>query len=239
VRGTAPDLTFNVGRTKSRGTSGSSPRPTRSSRPASTTTPSGPAQTGRAPGLSVSGAGRSCTDLWGSFALHQIETYADGGIRALEATFEQRCESASAPLLTGTVRYHVRPQSFGYTSDTGDHLGRGTANTYLGAATTFTVDGSADGIGFRASGPRDQWRVSLAPPTGQQLAERFYPDANRLPDASHPGLDVSVTGRPCNEIAGDFTITRLVIDATGKPVSFTAHSEAGKPAARGTIHYYA
>lgn len=64
---------------------------------------------GDAPGLSVSGAGRSCGDAWGSFTILQFETWDNGGIRSLEATFAQRCDSPTAPRLTGLVRFHVVP----------------------------------------------------------------------------------------------------------------------------------
>ncbi len=54
-----------------------------------------------APGLSVSGDGRACGDLSGTFTVHRIEFDAAGTLRAFEVTFEQHCEHM-APALRGT-----------------------------------------------------------------------------------------------------------------------------------------
>jgi hypothetical protein len=55
------------------------------------------------PGLEVSGAGRGCNTLTGSFEIRRIE-YSEGGdsIRSFAADFEQHCEDAK-PALRGSL----------------------------------------------------------------------------------------------------------------------------------------
>jgi hypothetical protein len=61
--------------------------------------------TGSAPGLSVSGDGRGCNAVFGSFAVTQVVFDQDGRLWALQATFVQHCESVSAPALRGSISY--------------------------------------------------------------------------------------------------------------------------------------
>ncbi len=58
------------------------------------------------PGLSVSGNGRGCNELSGSFTIHDIETRSDGTVLRLHATLEQHCEGAE-PALRATIRYYA------------------------------------------------------------------------------------------------------------------------------------
>lgn len=54
-----------------------------------------------APGLSISGDGRGCNELSGTFTVNKIEFDAAGTLRAFEVTFEQHCEHF-VPALRGT-----------------------------------------------------------------------------------------------------------------------------------------
>jgi hypothetical protein len=54
-----------------------------------------------APGLSISGDGRGCNELSGTFTVNKIEFDAAGTLRAFEVTFEQHCEHFT-PALRGT-----------------------------------------------------------------------------------------------------------------------------------------
>lgn len=45
-----------------------------------------------APGLSISGDGRGCNELSGTFTINRIEFDAAGTLRAFDVTFEQHCE---------------------------------------------------------------------------------------------------------------------------------------------------
>lgn len=55
------------------------------------------------PGLSLSGDGRGCNELGGSFTVLAADFATDGAVEQFEATFEQRCENGTAAA-TGHVR---------------------------------------------------------------------------------------------------------------------------------------
>ncbi|WP_086821255.1 hypothetical protein [Allokutzneria sp. NRRL B-24872] len=202
-------------------------------------------RTGRAPGLDVGGTGRGCNQVWGEFAVDQIETDASGAVTVFEATFTQNCEGPKAPALKGTVRWQAFPLSYKFVSDEGDYIGGGQTKSYRGANTVFTVGESFNGaITLGVSGQRDGWNVEFAPPKGQRLAVGTYTNAKRYPfNDGSPGLNVSGNGRGCNELSGSFTITELVTDAGGKVKAFAAtyeqFCERGTAALRGTVHAFA
>jgi len=58
------------------------------------------------PGLSVSGTGRGCNTLTGSFDVNQLARSPSGAIESFWATFEQHCEGG-APALRGEVKYNA------------------------------------------------------------------------------------------------------------------------------------
>ncbi len=60
------------------------------------------------PGLSVSGTGRGCNTLTGSFVISSIGAAADGTVTSLDATFQQFC-GAETSSLHGRVRFNASP----------------------------------------------------------------------------------------------------------------------------------
>lgn len=202
-------------------------------------------RTGRAPGLDVSGNGRGCNEVYGSFTVHQIEVTDTGSIAVFDASFTQRCESGTAPRLTGRVKYQAYPLSYRYASDPGDYIGQGQTVSYDNATSIFALRGTTAGVTFSVSGNRSYWDVELAPPAGETLQPGTYTDAQRAAfrEPGHPGLDAHGSGRGCNTLTGSFTIHELVADAAGTVTALSAtfeqHCEGATPALRGTIHYYA
>jgi hypothetical protein len=202
-------------------------------------------RTGRSPGLDVSGNGRGCNQVYGQFTIDQIETEASGSIAVLDAHFTQRCESATAPRLNGTVHFRAYPLSYRFASDPGDYVGGGKTKSYTNSTSVFALIGSTNGVHYTVSGQRDDWTVDLMPPAGEQLHVGTYTGAQRAPfrEPGHPGLDVGGDGRGCNTLTGSFTITELVTDPTGAvkalAATFEQHCEGAAPALRGTIHFYA
>lgn len=86
------------------------------------------------PGLDVSGDGRGCNQLSGSFTIEEIQFEQISGqtyLRRLVATFEQHCEFAT-PALTGRIEY----------TDTTDRQA---------PITTATLEGSAGANGWYVS----------------------------------------------------------------------------------------
>lgn len=200
--------------------------------------------TGRAPGLDASGDGTSCDAIWGSFTINQIQTDSSGKVTVLDATFTQSCQSATAPPLNGTILYNALPISYLSQSDQGDSIGGGQTKTYVQSTSVLEVDGT---LGIHAhvfvSGLRDEWEIELSPPTGQQLHVGDFANAQRFPDATHPGVDVSGIGNGCNSVTGSFTILDLGTDAanniTALSARFEQHCEGAAPALHGTIHILA
>ena len=67
-------------------------------------------------------------------------------------------------------------------------------------------------------------RLDLSVPEGRQIEPGHYADAQRYPfqNAGLPGLALSGDGRACNEVSGEFTVTRIKRAATGRITSLTA-----------------
>ncbi len=60
------------------------------------------------PGLSVSGSGRGCNMLTGSFVVREVAWAADGSLDRFSAVFVQHCEGGD-PALRGVVNYDATP----------------------------------------------------------------------------------------------------------------------------------
>jgi hypothetical protein len=198
-------------------------------------------RTGTAPGLDVSGNHRGCNEVWGSFAINQIATNEAGKVIMLDATFTQHCESPTAPTLEGRVMLNAQPLSYDFKSDPGDYIGGGMAKTYLGATSTFSLNGTKEALQYRVSGEGDNWTALIEAPTGRRLRARTYTTA-RFADANHAGLDVFGNGRGCNESTGTLTITTITLDGRGNindlAARFEQHCEGAAAALRGTIRYH-
>ena len=64
-----------------------------------------PFNSSSSPGMDVSGDGRGCNTLTGSFTVNEA-TYDSGQLTGISITFEQHCEGA-APALTGTLEWRA------------------------------------------------------------------------------------------------------------------------------------
>jgi len=67
-----------------------------------------PFQAASQPGLSISGDGRGCNTLTGSFVVLEISYGAGTTINSFDATFEQHCEGAT-PALRGEIQFNAHP----------------------------------------------------------------------------------------------------------------------------------
>ncbi|WP_241269184.1 hypothetical protein [Streptomyces chrestomyceticus] len=123
-------------------------------------------RTGRSPGLDVGGNGRGCNEVYGQFSVDQIATDASGAVTLLDASYTQKCESATAQPLKGTVKYRALPLSYTYKSDAGDWVGQGKSVTHTGATSTFRLsDSYGGGVSFGVEGKREYWTAEFRPPT--------------------------------------------------------------------------
>ena len=197
-------------------------------------------RTGRSPGLDVGGDGRGCNEVWGSFNINQIQTDASGNVTVLDATFVQRCDSSTAPVLQGTLKYVARPLSYYFKSDSGDYIGQGQTKKYEGATSLFNLRGTNTNIEYSVSGLRDDWGASISAPTGKTLTVGTY-STNRFGDSTHAGLDVYGDGRGCNSSTGTLTINGITFDGSGNVIrlnaSFAQYCDGSPAALHGTIRH--
>ncbi len=61
---------------------------------------------GGSPGIDVSGDGRGCNEIEGTFTVQHLQTHPDGTVRSLDVDFEQHCEGAD-PALRGTLEFRL------------------------------------------------------------------------------------------------------------------------------------
>jgi hypothetical protein len=59
------------------------------------------------PGLDISGNGRGCNQLFGEFTVHEAAYDEGGDLEKFSVTFEQHCESPTAPALFGSIAWHA------------------------------------------------------------------------------------------------------------------------------------
>jgi hypothetical protein len=201
-------------------------------------------KTGRSPGLDVSGQGRGCNSVYGTFNINQIGTDSSGNVTLLDATFSQSCETSTAPPMQGTIHYQSSPLTYSFTSDSGDYIGQGATASYVGATTIFGMHGTAGGLTYSVSGQRDNWTVNLQPPTGQQLQVGTYSGAQLTASTGVPGLNASGDGRGCSSGSGSFTINAIQADSSGNVIALNATfiqycGTSTTAALHGTINFYA
>ncbi|MYW68082.1 hypothetical protein GTY65_29005 [Streptomyces sp. SID8379] len=199
-----------------------------------------PFRTGRAPGLDVSGEYRGCNTIWGQFTVNQIETDSTGAVTRLDASFTQRCDSATAPALKGTVKFAAYPLSYAYTSDADDWIGQGGSGTFTGATSLFSLSGTVtSGFDYTVEGKREEWSVTFYVPEGDRLeAGRTY-----TVDPEKGGLVAMGNGRACGFAGGTLTVDRLATTADGTikalAARFSQYCQGATARYNGTIHYHA
>ncbi|GCD44772.1 hypothetical protein [Streptomyces paromomycinus] len=199
-------------------------------------------RTGRSPGLDVGGNGRGCNEVYGQFSIAQIATDASGAVTLLDASYTQKCESATAQPLKGTVKYRALPLSYTYKSDAGDWVGQGKSVTHTGATSTFRLsDSYGGGVSFGVEGKREYWTAEFRPPTGERLtAGRTYQVTGAEGGAT---LEVYGNGRACGNATGEFSVDRLYFTEEGKVTGLSVRYRqvcgGGTAGMSGTVHYAA
>jgi hypothetical protein len=192
------------------------------------------------PGLDVSGNGRGCNTLTGSFTVAQISFDASGALATLDATWSQNCEGG--PLaLTGRVRVGavvVLPsttiltatgQVGGATTLTAAVSGSGAVPT---GSVTFT-DGSTT-LGSAALDPSGRAVLATTLPRGgHSLGAAYGGSARYAPSQATASLTVQ----------GYATATSLTTNAkgsvkAGKPVPLVVGVTGAGAAATGTVALY-
>ena len=198
-------------------------------------------RSGRSAGIDVSGNGRSCNKIWGSFIVNQVGFNSAGKVTKLDASFTQSCESAKAPALTGTIKYNALPLYATLNSTAGDYIGGGISKSFYNSTSLFTLSGNASRAQYSASGNRSNFDALIAAPKGKVLAPGNYV-TTRFGDATHAGLDVSSDGRGCNASTGTLSIKAMTRDKAGNIVglsaTFVQYCDKNTVPLKGVIRYF-
>ena len=209
------------------------------------------------PGLSVSGMGRGCNTLTGSFVVREALYGSAGQVEAFAADFEQHCEGGAAALL-GSIRVNSSipfappppPPVDGTTaivmnSEIGDYIGQGLQQAFTPADGTFAAARNFDnGINVSFNGGSTTWTIALSAPGDATLVPGSYENATRWPFQSPTGAGLSVfgSGRGCNTVTGRFDVLEAVYGAGGQVLRFAAdfeqHCEGMEPALFGAVRYH-
>jgi hypothetical protein len=198
-------------------------------------------RTGRASGIDIGGNGRSCSKVWGSLTVRQIQYGSDGHVAMLDGVFVQRCGSATSPRLTAYLSYKSTPLSFGVASGAGDPIGQGINRTYMGETSDFALSGNTNSVQYAVSGQRDDWLATLQPPTGQALRIGTF-QTHSTHDSSHAGLDVVANGHGCAENNGAVAIYNIQTDTSGNVTglfaAFNITCVGSSTPLMGAIHFH-
>lgn len=197
-------------------------------------------RTGRSPGLDVSGPGRGCNEVWGSFTVSQIEFDATGKVSMLDANLVQRCSMTGAAI-SARLKINALPLSLTLRSDVADWVGQGVSKVYENHSSTFSLRQDPAWLSYSASGNRDSWSARIAPPTGTSfVAGRTYAIA-RFAGVGFAGFDFSGNGRGCNQTSGTLTVHAITRDTAGVikglHASFVQKCDNSLGALTGTIRY--
>jgi hypothetical protein len=203
------------------------------------------------PGLDLSGNGRGCNTLIGSFTIQNVVFGPYNYVQELDATFEQHCEGG-APALRGQVHIANAPPpspspppspfpdgTLVFKYDRGGFFSYSTA---VNDRMNLASDGNHINVSVNGANG-DWWFLDLAAPSGQTLAPGTYSGATRYPfqAPTEPGLSLSGNGSGCNTLTGFFTIQNVVFgsgnDLQELDATFEQHCEGGAAAVRGKVHF--
>ncbi len=128
-------------------------------------------------------------------------------------------------------------------SDPGDWIGGGTQRLFQPSNSAIGIGGTAGYLTVYVSGGTagDSYDMDFAAPPGQVLAPGYYIGAQRAPfrEAGHPGIDISGSGRGCNEDSGLFEVRDIHSAPNGSVdrlwLIYEQHCEGGRAALFGEV----
>jgi hypothetical protein len=142
---------------------------------------------------------------------------------------------------------HAATTALYFSSPAGEYIGGGITKTWTPADGNFTAKTNFDnGITISFDGGQTNWSLNFAAPGDVPLVVGTYTEATRYPFQSptKPGLDVSGSGRGCNNSTGQFTVKELTLGPNDTVEIFAAdfeqHCELPEKAPlRGTVLFNA
>lgn len=217
-------------------------------------------------GLSFSGEGRGCNELYGWYAIDDV-TYANGELQTLLMRFEQRCESKSASPLRGQIKYDATAPNnapptptlpipalwtptagttpangdyFYMSSQSGDWVGKGRSYLYTGD--DFSVSGGGATLSMDVDNGDDWWYLEMAASNrADALTAGYYSNLQRWPfhNPVRGGFSVSGNGAGCNTLIAWVAIDEIDLrggDVNDLTMRYQQNCEGGTPALRGKVH---
>ena len=140
------------------------------------------------------------------------------------ATTEDMCcgsaSVAASAALSQSYRVHG---TLAFEGPPGEFVSDGHKISLPPTTVVEVTEPDAHSLELSFGGP-ESWELDLSVPEGRQIEPGHYADAQRYPfqNAGLPGLALSGDGRACNEVSGEFTVTRIKRAATGRITSLTA-----------------
>lgn len=100
-------------------------------------------------------------------------------------------------------------------SASGDYIGGGNTYTFTESTGDISLTPGNGELAFSYNSPDHYVRLSFVAPNGEAMLAQHYLNAQRAPFNSpkRPGIAVSMDGRGCNTIKGDFFIHELDLNA--------------------------
>ena len=146
--------------------------------------------------------------------------------------------------LTSATSVQGQTTALFFDSQPGDYIGQGVQRTYTPADGTFEITPAGPNAAtVSVTGPSFSfwWSLRFSTAAGVPLTVGSYGSARRFSSAAGNGLDVSGSGRGCNQSTGRFDVREIVRDPNGTVLAFAAdfeqHCEDGVPALFGAIRY--
>jgi hypothetical protein len=149
-----------------------------------------------------------------------------------------------ASLLIAPASARAAQTFLSFTSDPGDYVGKGEEVMFTAADGAFDVTPSFDNgvsLFFRTPDFSHYAFLDIAAAGGALLQPGSYPNAERFPSSTNPGLDFSFDSSGCNVVTGRFNVIELVRDADENivrlAVDWEQHCEGLVPALYGQLRF--
>ena len=149
-----------------------------------------------------------------------------------------------AGTVASTTPVHAQTTALVFDSQPGDYIGQGVQRTYTPVDGTFQIStGGDNSVILSVTGPSFSfwWSLNFAAATDVPLTVGTYESTRRYSAGMSNSLDVSGSGRGCNQSTGRFVVREIVRGPTGTVLAFAAdfeqHCEDAVPALFGAIRY--
>lgn len=164
---------------------------------------------------------------------------ATAGNRRASLTIPERGGLTHSVALSGNVAGGITRFTLA-----GGYVGGGR-HRYTTANAEISVDGGYDGVrGWIEGTDGNWWSAEFYPPAGDVLAPgTTYRDAKRAAfRGTAAGLEVSGSGRGCNELTGSFTVLALEVGEYGDleqvAIRYTQHCDYERHPSRGDLMFH-